>query len=288
MSLTNCEDLTTSAPPSSNSTMCESSLACLSKMAQVLSAMANEPVSTRRSIRCGSTIRDNKRIAMMVLHSGGQRVVLSKAPSSELYQIPEDWDGLSERVVVEPRKRTRSATSKQSDTVKGASRSKPTMARKSTNKITPIPKPRFLRLLSAVGKDINTLASELGMQKSKLETIMANEDDVVERWAPVLAKCTRIAKVGLLRILNKDYSKTNDSVGSTVREFLVAAGKRATENCVEALTTGWNGWIAYKLDRAQIEMFFAGECEEAERVADFLLKLANATDPTNIFSLFVR
>jgi hypothetical protein len=49
------------------------------------------------------------------------------------------------------------------------------------------------------------------------------------------------------------------------------------------LTQGWDGWKEYRLTDALVNKFFAGQSKEAERVADVLFRLANATDKTNIF-----
>ena len=54
------------------------------------------------------------------------------------------------------------------------------------------------------------------------------------------------------------------------------------ESARAALSTGWRGW-KYTFDESEIALFLAGKCAEAEQAATLPLKLANATDRTNIY-----
>jgi hypothetical protein len=51
---------------------------------------------------------------------------------------------------------------------------------------------------------------------------------------------------------------------------------------------GWRGWEQYRLTEDQLTSFFQGKSKEAEQVADCLVKLGLATDPTQLYSLFVQ
>jgi hypothetical protein len=66
---------------------------------------------------------------------------------------------------------------------------------------------------------------------------------------------------------------------------LKRAGDQTITKCREQLMQGWEGWTnpEYRLTDALIDKFFAGQSKEAEKVADFLFRLANATDRQNIF-----
>lgn len=146
------------------------------------------------------------------------------------------------------------------------------------------PQPNMTKLLS--GRDLAVVAAEMNISPEALEEIAANKNPIIERWGPVLAKCTRTVKTGLLRLLNRDYSEENSTVGETISHKLEKCGAKALESARAALSTGWRGW-KYTLDESEIALFLAGKCAEAEQAATLLLKLANATDRTNIYGIFV-
>lgn len=75
------------------------------------------------------------------------------------------------------------------------------------------------------------------------------------------------------------------SAGHHIFLTLKRAGDQTITKCREHLIQGWEGWTnpEYRLTDALIDKFFAGQSKEAEKVADFLFRLANATDRTNIF-----
>ena len=111
----------------------------------------------------------------------------------------------------------------------------------------------------------------------------------VERWAPVFAKCVLMSRRGLLKLLNYDTCEESaPSVGQTIYQCLLRRGEETLSQCRDALLQGWRGWEKYRLSPAEVEAFFSGKCKEAEQVADFLLKLGQATDVTNLFSIFTR
>lgn len=111
----------------------------------------------------------------------------------------------------------------------------------------------------------------------------------MERWAPVFAKCVLMSRRGLLKLLRFEKSEIEaESVGETVYQSLLRRGEATLKQCQDALAEGWAGWETYRLSPAEIEAFFAGRCKEAEQVADFLLKLGQATDITNLFAIFTR
>lgn len=77
-------------------------------------------------------------------------------------------------------------------------------------------------------------------------------------------------------------------VGRRIFEFLSARGDNIVNQCKQCLMQGWHGWEHYKLTEDQVNEFFAGNCKEAEAVADFLLQLGLATDIRTLFSIFTR
>eukprot|EP00051_Salpingoeca_urceolata_P005327 m.72232 g.72232 ORF g.72232 m.72232 type:complete len:349 (+) comp14238_c1_seq1:457-1503(+) len=240
------------------------------------------------------------------------------------------------------------------------------------------PRPSVNRLLAICGKDEDEVKSALGLDELAWHNVVWNRVPAIERWAPVLAKCTLLSRRGLVQLLTKqspnaptptmtekpteaetqtqpdnsnegaqsssqqqqqcrrrtgshsspspsdgdssgngtddvteseqaDTADTNKeteeadkeaaaaadtapderTVGRTVYESLRQRGDSCVALCREALTKGWVGWERWRLTEAQVDAFFAGVCDEAEQVADFLLKLGQATDPTNLYSLFV-
>lgn len=110
----------------------------------------------------------------------------------------------------------------------------------------------------------------------------------IERWAPVFAKCSLLSRRGLKQLLDRQHPSSKNelpSVGETLRESLEAMN--ATERFCSSIQSGWAGWTQWKLSASEVKQLFTGKLEEAEQVADFLLKLAHATDPTNLYSLFL-
>lgn len=91
----------------------------------------------------------------------------------------------------------------------------------------------------------------------------------------------------LMRILTRTFTSPNrcTSAGHHIFLTLKRAGDQTITKCREHLIQGWEGWTSpeYRLTDALIDKFFAGQSKEAEKVADFLFRLANATDRTNIF-----
>lgn len=147
-----------------------------------------------------------------------------------------------------------------------------------------------MKMFLGINKDKKEVANEMKISQEELEMMLENKNEAVERWAPVFAKVTRTVQVGLLRLLNRDYSEIYSTVGTTISTKLAESKKptRALDMFRATLTRGWDGWIQYKLDDKTVDDFLAGKCVEAERAADLLLRLANATDPTNIYGMFIR
>ena len=77
-------------------------------------------------------------------------------------------------------------------------------------------------------------------------------------------------------------------VGRRVFEFLSARGDNIVQQFRQCVVHGWRGWEQYRLSEEQVNEFFAGNCKEAEAVADFLLQLGLATDIRTLFSIFTR
>lgn len=105
----------------------------------------------------------------------------------------------------------------------------------------------------------------------------------------MFAKCVLMSRRGLLKVLRYDAcDERAASVGETAYQCLLRRGEETLAQCREALLQGWLGWEKYRLSPAEVEAFFTGKCKEAEQVADFLVKLGQATDVTNLFSIFSR
>lgn len=154
--------------------------------------------------------------------------------------------------------------------------------------ITGPPLPDIRKAIAMAGKDLATIASEMNLPVEDLEELMANRNESVERWAPVIAKCTRLTRVGLLSLISRKCPCGCKSAGHYVYTMLKKAGDRAIVRCREHLTKGWVGWQEYKLNDELVDHFFTGQSKEAELVADILLRLANATVQTKIFCIFVK
>eukprot|EP00041_Stephanoeca_diplocostata_P007996 m.114780 g.114780 ORF g.114780 m.114780 type:complete len:330 (+) comp17125_c0_seq1:253-1242(+) len=154
--------------------------------------------------------------------------------------------------------------------------------------ITGPPLPDIRKAVTMAGKDLETIAAEMNLRVEDLEELMANRNESVERWAPVIAKCTRLTRVGLLSLISRKCPCGCKSAGHYVYTMLKKAGDRAIVRCREHLTKGWAGWQDYKLNDELVDHFFTGQSKEAELVADILLRLANATVQTKIFCIFVK
>eukprot|EP00038_Savillea_parva_P006081 m.161542 g.161542 ORF g.161542 m.161542 type:complete len:308 (-) comp12087_c0_seq1:492-1415(-) len=150
------------------------------------------------------------------------------------------------------------------------------------------PVPDIRKAIDLAGKKPEDVASEMGVSVEQLEAMINRRDPSVSQWAPVLAKCTRLARVGLLKLVSRECPCGCESAGHHIFLKLKKAGESTLSKCRDHLTEGWDGWKEYRLTDALVNKFFAGQSKEAERVADVLFRLANATDKTNIFCIFVE
>lgn len=69
------------------------------------------------------------------------------------------------------------------------------------------------------------MASEMGVPVEQLEAMMQKEDPSVRQWAPVLAKCTRLARIGLLKLVSRECPCGCDSAGHHIFLKLKKAGE---------------------------------------------------------------
>ncbi|EDQ85778.1 uncharacterized protein MONBRDRAFT_34137 [Monosiga brevicollis MX1] len=151
-------------------------------------------------------------------------------------------------------------------------------------------KPNFRRLLNLAHKTEAEVAAELGLEPNALSNVLSNRVAAIERWAPVFAKAALTCRQGICKLLgaDKSFDDRQESVGETIFFCLQKRGQDVVEQCRDCLVQGWSGWERYRLSEQQVCDFFAGKSPEAEQVADFLIKLGQATDLTGLFSLFVR
>eukprot|EP00054_Salpingoeca_dolichothecata_P008553 m.48521 g.48521 ORF g.48521 m.48521 type:complete len:241 (+) comp17803_c1_seq1:346-1068(+) len=78
------------------------------------------------------------------------------------------------------------------------------------------------------------------------------------------------------------------SFGATLAFYLGEQGDQLKERVREELLDGWRGWTFGPLTADELNSFLAGTCEEAEKVGEQLLSFAEATDPTDLFSIFIN
>ena len=88
--------------------------------------------------------------------------------------------------------------------------------------------------------------------------------------------------------IDPNFEERQQSVGETIHHCLKRRGEGVVEQCRASLKQGWQGWERYRLTDEQLADFFQGKSQEAEQVADFLVKLGIATDPCSLFAIFVR
>lgn len=160
-------------------------------------------------------------------------------------------------------------------------------------------RPNFTKVMDCAGKSTSQVADALGLDELAMHNVVHNRVPAIERWAPVFAKCALTARRGIAALLRKESpaatfkpaSPSPEAVATpTVGETLFAAlrvrGEKATQQLRDALVHGWAGWEQWHLSSKQVDDLFAGKCEEAEEVADFLLSFGRATDEGNLFFLF--
>jgi len=211
----------------------------------------------------------------------------SALPAADLFTV--DFGRPSDQYEVAKRMSTIFEHEGMTEVVRGAKRIRvPRPKPQPRPRVVGPPVPDIGKAIKLSGKTPESVASEMGVPVKQLEEMMNKKDPSVSQWAPVLAKCTRIARVGLLKLVSRKCPCGCSSAGHHIFLTLTRAGESTLSKARSHLTQGWDGWKEHRLTDALVNKFFAGQSKEAERVADVLYRLANATDSTNIFCIFVE
>eukprot|EP00047_Mylnosiga_fluctuans_P003627 m.230072 g.230072 ORF g.230072 m.230072 type:complete len:167 (-) comp12004_c0_seq1:176-676(-) len=150
-------------------------------------------------------------------------------------------------------------------------------------------RPNFRHLFRSCNANTDEVAKALHISDRELQNVMENSVPAIERWFPVFAKCALLTRRGLFELLSCKSSEStsdSDSIGLTIRSFLEQRN-RLQEAKEAILSESRLRRPEFHVTDKMLEDFFGGMSEEAEDVAKFALYLALATDPTNIFSLFI-
>jgi hypothetical protein len=87
------------------------------------------------------------------------------------------------------------------------------------------PVPDIRKMINLSGKSTADVALEMGVPVEQLEAMMEQQDPSVRQWAPVLAKCTRLARIGLLKLVSRECPCGCSSAGHHIFLKLTRAGE---------------------------------------------------------------
>lgn len=163
--------------------------------------------------------------------------------------------------------------------------------------------PDVKKLLLVSKKNAEAVKDTLNLSEDKWMQVVEGNDEELNLWGPVLAQVAVLSQRPLVRLLRKEdpserlgwgskgedgewHITTLTSVGMTSRRALEEAG--SLEEATQRLLSGWVQWRGRKLTKNQVEAFFRGESEGAERTAGLILKLANTTNSKLLFAMFTR
>ena len=161
--------------------------------------------------------------------------------------------------------------------------------------------PAVEKLLTVSKKSGEVVREALCLSTDEWMQITSGKDERLNLWGPTLAQVAMLSQRPLVRILRKEDPsermgwgrKGTDgewhitiltSVGVTSKLALQEAG--SLEEAKQRLLQGWVQWKGRSLTEGQLEAFFRGESDEAEEMAELLLKLANATTSRLLFAMF--
>lgn len=159
------------------------------------------------------------------------------------------------------------------------------------------PPPNIQRLLHATCKHEEEVAHAMQIPLHTFNAILAGEDHDFVRWAMVFAKAAHMSNRGLMKLLNRDTPRSAQSAtdcavlkfntyGETIYQALVLRPSNIMDAFRLHVTRGWPGFD-FPLESADVDSLFAGTHVVAEHVGSMLFKLAQATDPTRLFAIFV-
>ena len=163
--------------------------------------------------------------------------------------------------------------------------------------------PNVKKLLTVSKTSPEAVRESLCLSADEWAQVVEGENEGLNVWGPVLAQVAVLSQRPLVRILRKEdpsermgwsskgadggwHITTLSSVGVTSRGALEEVG--TLDEASQRLLTGWVQWRGRSLIKSEIEAFFRGESEGAEKTAGMLLKLANATNSKLLFAMFTR
>ena len=163
--------------------------------------------------------------------------------------------------------------------------------------------PNVKKLLTVSKTSPEAARESLCLSADEWAQVVEGKNEGLNLWGPVLAQVAVLSQLPLVRILRKEdpsermgwgskgsdgawHITTLSSVGVTSRRALEEVG--TLDKASQRLLTGWVQWRGRSLTKSEMEAFFRGESEGAEKTAGMLLKLANATNSKLLFAMFTR
>ena len=163
--------------------------------------------------------------------------------------------------------------------------------------------PNVRRLLDLAGKTKEEVGGALELSDREWGEIEEGKNDSFNLWTPVMARVAMWTARPLVRLLRREDPterlgwgtqgpdrvwriSTLPTIGETSRRALEICQKLETSKRV--LQKGWYQWEDRSLTEEEIEAFFAGESEVAERTGRILLQLSDATDSKLLFRMFME
>ena len=163
--------------------------------------------------------------------------------------------------------------------------------------------PRLLELTKKTSEEVLKVLSVVGVTHAEWEEFVQGRNELFNLWSPVLARVAMWTSRPLVRLLRREDPRerlgwgtqgedrvwrisTLPTIGETCRTALKVNDKLETSKRI--LLKGWYQWEGRSLTEDQVDQFFSGMEEEAERVGVALLQLSKATDSKLLFRMFME